>query len=106
MTRKLVDNAFAAAAARLRASEDPWDRVWFAHAEDRPVEAVVRERLEGGWRLDIFGLSGFLADDAILDPDVRARPLEPGDRLSVHVLRFDIDAGVLDLYRRPPGPWP
>ena len=76
--------------------QDAWDRVVHAHAAGLPIEAVVRERLADGWRIDVFGLAGFLAVvDAAEAADWRA-----GEALRAHVLRFDRATGALRLWVR------
>lgn len=94
--QRFFDRAVAGA-PELATSSDPWDRIARACEADEPIDGIVSDRLTGGWRVDVFGLSGFLADDAIPDS---AAACQSGVTIRVRVLRFD-RVGTLRLWIRP-----
>jgi hypothetical protein len=66
-----------------------WDRIVDTHDRDATIAAVLVERRDTGWRLDVQGVAGILFDDAVLHPMTPPAQWAPGTTVHVKVLRYD-----------------
>jgi small subunit ribosomal protein S1 len=83
-------------AQRLRA----WDEIERAHTENRPIKAVVIDRIKGGLTVDILGAQAFLpGSQADLRP-VRNLDALKGQTLDVAVIKLNKKRGNIVVSRK------
>src|SRR5262249_4074781 len=83
-------------AQRLRA----WDEIEKAHTENKPIKAVVIDRIKGGLTVDILGAQAFLpGSQADLRP-VRNLDALKGQMLEVAVIKLNKKRGNIVVSRK------